>query len=231
MKKLMILICICIFFLTGCVYDKVDVYEIPNEHGMAPVKSVTRQYDRLPDNIALYENKLLYTKQNYGTMIYFVLDFQTETIEMLGEMDIRGRIRGTALVDDTFCFYTHEVVGYNTWINVLYGCDLANNRLLRISENKYTKSKIPLIGFENKLYALQGNQRYDVFYNKGPVAKEETFISMEYDHFLQMIDLYQILPFLLFFFRHFIYAVNGLLTQSDKLFFSLYQVGTVPFHP
>lgn len=191
MKRGLLLLCICIFFLTGCVYDKVDVVEIPNEHGEASVKSVTRQYDSWANNIALYENKLLYSRQLYGTESYYVLDFQTGTIEVLGERDDVGAIRGSALADDTLYFYTDEDVGYNTWKNVLYGCDLSTNELLRISENKYEKYKIPLIGFENKLYALQGNQRSDVFRDKGQrTAKVETFISMEYDHYLQMIDEY-----------------------------------------
>ena len=106
MKRGLLLLCICIFFLTGCVYDKVDVVEIPNEHGEASVKSVTRQYDSWANNIALYENKLLYSKQNYGTESYYVLDFQTGTIKLLGELDHdnHGLVRGSALVDDTFYF-------------------------------------------------------------------------------------------------------------------------------
>ena len=71
---------------------------------------------------------------------------------------------------------------------MLYGCDLSTNELLRISENKYEKYKIPLIGFENKLYALQGSQEYDGFSQEG--TKIVTSTSMEYNHFLQMIDAY-----------------------------------------
>ena len=61
MKKLLLLFVLCSILLTGCVVDKVDVVEISNEKGMASVKSVTRQTDRMPENIALYENKLLYS--------------------------------------------------------------------------------------------------------------------------------------------------------------------------
>lgn len=189
MKRGLLPLFLCIFFLTGCVYDKVAVVERPMEYGISSMKSVTRQYKSLADNIAIYENKLLYSRNSYGTDVYYVLDFETGIIHNLGEgIDGDGGIRGSALVDDTFYFYTDVFVDYDTLRNVLFACDLSDYEISLVSGNKYTKHKIPLTGFENKLYALQANQGYDIYRNKDNYAKIETYINMDYDHFLQVID-------------------------------------------
>lgn len=171
MVKRVLLLCVCIVLLVGCSSSEnyknryVNEAESTNENSMLSAYAVSREYSGLRENIAIYEDKLLYSEMdsNTATVSFYVLDFQTAMIKKVGAIDnfvLRGRSK--VLINDTLYLYITITDGTELR-NVLFAFDFSDSAILKVSENEYTKPLIPLINVENRLYALQGNQNKEVF--------------------------------------------------------------------
>ena len=198
MKRLMLLLGICSIFLTGCsssskafdYYEKVKVEEISSKDDMFSAKSVLLERHHSQKNLALYDNKLLYSERSGSVESFWILDFQEGITELVGGIKgtAAGRTPDMALVKDTLYFYTDLFDDYGTLLKVLYSCNFSTNEMSWITDNKYTKHRIPVTSIDNKLYALQGTKGYDIYSNKDHYAKKVTGVSMDFNHFIQMID-------------------------------------------
>lgn len=178
MKRGLLLSWICIICLTGCAsfdnfnnYNKVNIFENADENDRIYANFISRSHDNMRGNLALYKSKLLYSELEGTKEIFYILDFQTNSVYEAGTIEnfaLRGR--SLALAKDVLYFYV-TVYDDQSLVNVLYAYDFVTNELYQVSQNDYAKKVIPLISFDNKLYALQGNQVHET-----------------YDSFLEILD-------------------------------------------